>query len=230
MTLFSKGALIRGMNIYVVVEGDVEKEIYPTWISHVNPNLVYVNDIVDIADNQYAILSGGGYPQYLSIIDNAILDVNDHGNIQKLVVSIDSEDMTREEKYLEIYNHIRDSLCIAEIHIIVQHFCIEAWALGNRTIIRRNPTNPVLRMYLQYFNVRVDDPELLPFYNDYTRAQFALRYLHKAVNDLNPRISYSKKDPRFLKQNGYVHQLRSRLNDTGHISSFQSFLDAFMPN
>jgi hypothetical protein len=216
------------MNIYVVVEGDNEKEVYPSWVPEVNSNLTLVNDISEIVDNNYAIISGGGYPQYLDVIDNAILDVNDHRNINKLVISVDSEDMTKEQKYQEISDHIQGKFCIAEICIVIQHFCLEAWALGNRMIIRKKPSNIELRNYLKIFNVKNEDPELLPAYNELTRAQFALKYLHKAINDLNPRTTYSKKNPRFLMQPGYFNQLSTRLVDTGHIGSFQSFLDAFV--
>ena len=64
------------MNIYVVVEGDVgEKRVYETWIPWVNPNLGCVNHIWEIDWDQFAVFSGHGYPQYFSVIDDAIQDV-----------------------------------------------------------------------------------------------------------------------------------------------------------
>jgi len=218
------------MNIYVVVEGDTEKEVYSSWISQINRDLKYVDDISEIIDNNYAILSGGGYPQYFEIIDNAISDVNNHGAIDRFVISVDSEEMSRIDKYQEVDLHIYDRPCIANIYIVVQHFCLEAWALGNRSIFRKKPTNKELLEYMEFFNVKNEDPELLPKYNCRTRSQFAFKYLHKAVNDINSSMTYSKKNPKALKQPDYVYQLTKRLGGTGHISSFQVFLDAFNSN
>ena len=135
--------------------------------------------------------------------------------------------MSKDDKFLEISNYILGKPCIADICILIQHFCIEAWALGNRTIIRRNPSDTELKTYLRIYDVRSNDPEQLPFYNQYTRSQFALRYLHKAVNDLNSRLTYSKRNPRILTQPGYFSQMRNRLRDTGHIQSFQIFVNIF---
>ena len=51
-----------------------------------------------------------------------------------------------------------------DYQIIIQHFCLETWALGNRVIITRNPISASIREYRKYFDVLVDDPELLPGY------------------------------------------------------------------
>lgn len=153
------------MNIYIVVEGEVgERKVYECWIPLVNPNLTYVQGIQNIVHNNFAIIVGGGYPGYFDVIDAAITDVNSHMTVDRLVIAADSEEMEHEDKLQEIRSFVSRKRCIAEIHIIVQHFCLETWALGNRAVIRPQPRNPKLREYKRFYNVRTSDPELLPPY------------------------------------------------------------------
>jgi hypothetical protein len=219
------------MNLYMVVEGDGEKEVYEKWVPLVNPNLKYVSDVAEIVHNNFVIVSGGGFPNYYQkVIPNAIEDVNIFENIDRLVVSVDSEDMEREEKYNEIFDLIAARQCRAQVRIVVQHFCLEAWALGNRQIVRRNSQNVTVRNYLRFFDIVNQDPELLSPYpeSDLTRSQFAFLYLKKIVNDRHPSMTYSKSNRRILTQAGYLYQIKNRLEQTGHIPSFQAFLDALV--
>ncbi len=218
------------MNIYIVVEGPTEEKIYEKWVPLVNPNLRYVDRLIDVVDNDFAIISGGGYPNYLyKVIENAIEDVNDFKNIQKFVVAVDSEEMTRENKFKEINSILSAKKCIAEKFIIIQHFCFETWALGNRIFLRKNTENNTLRKYVKHYNVAQKDPELLlPFPgSEMTRAQFAYNYLRLVINDKQPSASYKKGRPGIVSDRSFFYQVRARLNDTNHILSFQSFIDAF---
>lgn len=218
------------MRLYVVVEGTCEKKVYTGWIQFINPTLKYSEDFYKLTENSFAILSGGGYPSYYKIIENAIADVNSLGNVDRLIISIDSEDMTREEKYNEVYNFVTKFECNSKIIIIIQHFCLETWALGNRIILRRNTSNERLKTYMNCFDVITKDPELLPHYppEDLTRAQFAYKYLRTIISDRYSSIAYSKSRPNIIINNGYFCQLKKRFNETGHISSFESFLTAFI--
>jgi hypothetical protein len=90
------------VNIYVVTEGKVESIVYRYWIPFVNPCLSQVDDFTKMRENNFYIVSGMGYPDYLDIIENAILDINNMRKFDRLVISIDSENMTRQEKYDEI--------------------------------------------------------------------------------------------------------------------------------
>ena len=178
------------MNIYVVVEGKTERVVYESWIPLVNPKLGHVNSISEVDSDNFYLVSGQGYPYYFDIIDDAISDINDSGVFDRLVISIDSEDMTCEEKFSEILEYLEGKPCASEIRIIVQHFCFECWALGNRRVVRQHPTSQRLRAYKRIFNVRVRDPELLPEYPDegFNRSQFAERYLRAALNERNSSI------------------------------------------
>jgi hypothetical protein len=217
------------MNIYVVVEGRTEKPVYKSWIPLINPNISYVNDIYDIKKNNFSIISAKNYPYY-QIIEDAITDVNDVGNIDRLVISVDSEDNSREKKFEEVNSFLQNLHCVASIIVVIQHFCIETWALGNRHIIRRHPQNQNLRKYKGIFNVLLNDPELLPPLpsENLNRAQFAFKYLKVILNERYPSIVCTKRRPYPLCHPTYFSEVRSRYHDTQHIASFSDFLGAFV--
>ena len=130
------------MNYYIVVEGKkVEPAVYNKWISYINPELNLISHISKFKENNYLLFAGCGYPNYFNVISTAAQEVLENPIIDYLVIAIDSEDMTYEEKYQEIHNFLSYYIDKIKIIIIVQHFCIETWALGNKLIIRRNPQN-----------------------------------------------------------------------------------------
>lgn len=220
------------MNIHIVAEGQVgEKALYRHWVPLVNPQLTYVNHITETLKNNFSIVIGGGYPHYLDIIDASIMDVNCMDTIDRLVIAVDSEEMSYDDKYKEIQQHVLRVSCRAEIKIVIQHFCMETWALGNRAIINPQTQSTKLRSYLKSYDVRFKDPEMLtPGQNeDMNRAQYAERYLKYALNDKYKQLSYSKHNPQALLHFKYFQRVKQRLNDTQHIKSFQSFLEAFNP-
>lgn len=217
------------MNFYVVVEGQGEVKVYSRWIPLVNPRLSRVDNLDSIHENNFAIISGGGYPGYFQVIANAIEDVNHYNNVDRLVVVADSHDMSKQEKYQELQEFLSERQCCAELRVVIQHFCLETWALGNRQFPRRNSTNRRLQSYFRFFDVVQLDPELLPGFppSDLTRAQFAEVYLRLIINDREPRMTYLKSNPIALLEPSYLNQIKSRLRNTSHIASFQGFLDIF---
>ncbi|MBU4362015.1 hypothetical protein KJ813_05070 [bacterium] len=218
------------MNYFIVVEGKkVEPHVYNKWISYLNPKLHPINHISEFKEDNYLIFPGYGYPFYFEVISNAIQDVLHNPIIDYLIIGIDSEEMTYEEKYQEIHDFISDYVDKINIIIIVQHFCIETWALGNRLIIKRNLENTLLKRYMRYFNVVSNDPELLPplEQEQLNRSQFAEKYLRKALNDRYRNLTYSKNRPGVLLHPKYFHQVKLRYDKTNHIQSFGKFLDAF---
>ena len=217
------------MNLYIVVEGKVEKFVYQNWIPKVNSTLTYVESIDNINNNNFYIISGGGYPSYFEIINNAIEDVKLLKNVDRLVIAVDSEDMKRIEKINEIEDFLKDKNCITEIKIIVQHFCLETWALGNKKIVSQSSRAERLSEYLNFFNVRTRDPEELPPYlvERLNRAQFAKRYLRLLLKEKNQKLTYTKKDG-VLVQPQFYERVRSRFENDKHIQSFRDFLEAFL--
>ena len=217
------------MNVYVVVEGVAEEKVYPFWIHLVNPALSRCWDVDGCTTDNFFLIAGMGNPQYFKRIGAAIEDVNEIETYDRLVVAVDSEAMGREEKAAQLGDFVEERHCRVETRIVVQHFCLEAWALGNCRVVRPEPENATLRSYQEFHDVRVKDPELLPDRpeEEMNRAQFAMKYLRLAVNEHFRNLSYSKGNPSVLMHPKYYEQLCLRLRETGHIVSFSSFLEAF---
>lgn len=219
------------MNYYVIVEGVAEKKIYERWITYVNPNLSMVKHFSDFTDNNFVIIMGGGYPNYLSLVSDGIEDIRNSANSWniKLVCAGDSEELTLEERRQEIQECV-DQAGFKQLNyaIIVQHFCIEAWALGNRVVASRNPSSPEMKNFKAYFDVLVRDPELLTAQSGGTRANYAALYLRTMLREKSKTAIYSKGDPSILYPKEYFNQLKLRREQLNHIASFDSFSNAFI--
>ena len=218
------------MNVYLIVEGNGEKKVYAHWVPLVNPNLSVVNSLEEVQHNNLIIISGGGYPNYLDVIEDGIEDVVGNEQLDRLVIAIDSEEMSYEEKQKEIEQIVDASGEDLDYKIIVQHFCLETWALGNKVIVSRKPKNLQLQQYRSHFDVLDRDPELLPDYpiEDLSRSQFAARYLTKLLNEKYKTLTYKKGNPQSLLHDMYFKRVKMRLETTGHIASFEDFLAAFV--
>lgn len=65
------------MNLYFMVEGITERKVYPQWISYLLPHLSRVNQASDARENNYYLISGGGFPSILNDhLANSIEEVN----------------------------------------------------------------------------------------------------------------------------------------------------------
>ncbi len=218
------------MNLYVVVEGSsTEVKVYPSWISQVNKDLVRVSYINDVVHNNYILFSGGGYPYIYKMIDNAIADIETNHQFDRLVVAMDSEDEDYASRYNEVEAYILARKPRVPYKIVIQHFCIEAWALGNSKFLGKKPQGEPLSTYKKIFDVNIDDPELLPPFpsKKWNRARFAEQYLKIAIKNRNQHLTYSKSDPHIIAHHSYFGELRLRLNSKKHIKSFGNFIDAF---
>ena len=218
------------MNVYLVVEGLVcEKRVYSHWVPLTNPSLSVVSNIDEVTNNSVLIMAGGGYPSYFDVIEAGVKDVAGNSAFDRLVVAIDSEEMTFDDKYSEIKEFIDCLGHQIKYKIVVQHFCLETWALGNKAIVTRHPKDPKLREYRKLFDVLRDDPENLPpnTAEDLNRSQFSERYLRRLLNEKNKNLSYSKKNPKVLLHEKYYKRVRHRFEKVGHINSFGGFIEAF---
>lgn len=182
-------------------------------------------------------MHGGGFPNYFSVIENAIKDIlfnSGHSRkpiFDRLVVSVDAEENTYDQKRSDVESCIRDRLngTYLDYKIIVQNFCLEAWCLGNRKIISKSNNNADLKVFTRHYDVRSSDPELLTPSDPerLTRAQHAKNYLRVALQNKHKNLTYTSSNPTALLNKKYYEQLKSRLIETQHIQSFQDFLDAF---
>lgn len=218
------------MNYYIVVEGSVEKKVYAKWIPLINPSLKQIHTLDNTTQDTFIIFDGGGYPSILGMIDDGIADLAGLEKDYRLVIVIDSEEMTRQEKLDEIETYVKNKIIglAIDYKIIVQHFCFETWALGNRRIVSSNPSNPELVKYLKHFHVRKYDPELLTTIsvNHGNRAQFAETYLRKLLQQKFHQ-TYTKRNPEAVTHPSYLKELIKRHQDSGHIESFNELLSVF---
>lgn len=218
------------MNIAVVTEGKGDQQIYKSWIPLVNPNMTYVDNIKKILTDNFAIVSAFGYPSYFDVILGVIHDVNSHGGIDRLVIGVDSEELTLHQKQAEMSTYLAGISCSTPIFVVYQHFCIETWALGNRRACQANPSYEPLSTFKRFFDVRISDPEFLPSYPplENNRAQFAETYLKAMLHARNPHTTYIKSRPKPLLHHTYFKQILLRHQTTSHIASFAFFLNAFI--
>lgn len=125
------------MNILFVVEGKrTEKRLYKKWIKYVQPGLEFVSAIADLIENNFTIISGGGFPGYYKVIKNSIHDVNQMNNIDYLFICIDSEELSFSEKFREMEEFIEKECppVNSRLSLIIQNHCIETWLMGNKRI------------------------------------------------------------------------------------------------
>lgn len=218
------------MRIYFLVEGRrTEAKIYRAWLSHLIPELSRITRYDEVIPNSYFLFSAEGYPSIiLEHIPNSIEDINRIGGYDYFVVALDGDQGTVQDRIDELNESLSDNrihLIGTELRIIVQNRCIETWLLGNRRMVRRNPTSLVLQEYLEHYNVRLGDPELMPEHADFnTHAQFHNQYLKEVFRERN--IHYSKNRPGHALDKPYLEELISRVHDeASHLGSLQVFLD-----
>lgn len=113
-----------------------------------------------------------------------------------------------------------------ELHVIVQHCCIETWFLGHRKMLRRSPMSPRLAALKRFYDVSEADPELMDKPEGYlTRASFHLEYLKEMLRERDK--SYSKDHPGVVCAPDYFDALRERCATTGHLASLSNLLSTW---
>lgn len=216
------------MNLYFLVEGRrTEKKVYPKWLSYLLPKLTPVKNYDDVNQNNYYLISAEGYPSIIyDSIPASIEEINSSGKYDYFVVCLDADESTVDERKEEIYDFIDEEkleLKKAKMAIIVQNRCFETWFLGNRKIYTRNPPKNLLQ-YTRYYDVSVDDPELMGKSDRKTHASFHLAYLKALFEAKN--LTYSKKIPGEVLEEYYFQQLLKRIKDKPeHLRSFSKFIE-----
>lgn len=216
------------MNIYFLVEGKTEAQIYPKWLSHLLPELTKVKYYDQVVKNNYYLFKGNGYPHIIDVhLPNAIEDVNAVGRYDYFVMLFDADESTVSERIVEVNQHVlklENQLTKAQLVLIVQNRCIETWLLGNRKIYKHNPQDPRLVQYTKFYNVLRNDPELMGIYPGFSEHQ----QFHKAYFKLlcqERHMSYSERHPRDVVQKSYLDQLLARIDNTTHLVTFRHFID-----
>ncbi|MCI5119785.1 MAG: hypothetical protein D3908_01060, partial [Candidatus Electrothrix sp. AUS4] len=151
------------MNVYFLVEGKTERKVYPKWLAYLAPQLNRVDFPSDALENNYYLISGGGFP---SILDNHLVDsaadVNASGKFDYFVLALDTDDVSAAEKKEEVEEFIIDHNVVfsnCKVVILPQVVCMETWFLGNRRIYVRNPSSAEVSAFTGHYNTALDDPE-----------------------------------------------------------------------
>jgi hypothetical protein len=154
------------------VEGEkTEVKIYSKWLEHLFPQLNFVAKPENITTNCCWMIASKGYPPPDGLIKGLMADIKKFGNIDHFFICFDSEKYTYQERFEEVKTKLDeakidvvDSSIKTKFHIIIQHCCIETWALGNAQL----PTESTcihnslkLKEFINFYNVLIDDPELM---------------------------------------------------------------------
>jgi hypothetical protein len=221
------------MNFVFLVEGErTEPKIYKKWVEHTFPQLTFVNDIQDITTNCYGIFPSGGYPKIFtdepSPLEVYLTELNTHGGIDHFFICVDSEDDDYQTRFQEVetelkkFNRQTDTTFSFKTHIIVQHCCLETWFLGHTKMLRKNPQSNRLLAFKKFYDVSMNDPELMLCPDGYlTKASFHLDYLKEMLKEKYPKLTYTKKYPGPTTEKNYLDALRQRCEKTGHLSSLK---------
>lgn len=178
--------------------------------------------------NNYFLFNGNGFPALLhNHLKKSIEEINELKKFNYLVLVLDVDETSVEFRINEVNNFIKENhlqLINCELIIIPQDRCIETWFLGNKTIYKSNPQNEELREYVKFYNVKDNDPELMPVFDSFnTHSQFHAEYCTEFLRERN--IRYSKNNPNGVVEEIYLNRLIERTKETNHIKSFKTFVD-----
>lgn len=238
------------MNFYFVFEGKTESIVYRKWLSVLLPNISEVNSYDEIVNNNFYYESDMGVPDCYNVVANAIQEINEVPLYDYLVLFVDADRYTIEEKKQEALLLIEEKLHDSknnyrykklppncQFNIIVQKVCIETWFLGNKTFFIRNPQNTILQQYIKYFDVSANDPEALAsefeqsndgtatIFGYSTKAKFHEGYLREIFKERLNGIAYNKSKPREVQEPTYLRHLQRRVKEyPSQLDSFQEML------
>ena len=219
------------MNYYFLLEDEKSfMKVLPYWLKYMGFQHERVADISDVCENSYVLQSGQGVTQLITkaLFDTIDTLMNNPYKIDKLVVIVDAEDKTIEERKKEIYDRILKKydtiLFVFEIVIIVCNRCFETWLLGSCGIYPDIvEEDSFFFLYYKHYNVEKEDPENMgvPFNCDKTIAKYHFCYFHELMRYHRKR--YSKKKPLIAMEKDFFENIVRRVNLTQHLNSFRDF-------
>ena len=218
------------MNLYIVIEGEqTERQLYPQWISYTVPELNKVDTYKQVTQNSYYVFCGQGIPHIYKHTANAIRDINQFGRYNYLIVCLDCDELSpnaRQQKLLDYLNAEGVSLNPScQLRIVTQNACVESWFLGNRKVFRRNPEGEKFKEFINFYDVSIEDPEVMGKYAGYKqKAHFHEAYLKEMLKERNQ--SYRKSNPKAVLNEPYYLELRKRIvEEPLQMETFRYFID-----
>ena len=214
------------MNLYFLVEDSGSgKKIYESWIKLYFPNIAKVDASHLVRENNCVVVSGKGYPSYLNRIPESLQDITEHGGFDHFFICIDTEEMSCEEKKMEIESLLISAPSFNNTHIILHHCCIETWFLGHAKMMKSQPEGETLRRFKNFYDVSIRDPELMPTFDGYhVRAQFHFKYFQEMCRE-HHGVYYSKASCGVVFERHFLEELKDRIRRTNHLGSFSGFVE-----
>jgi len=223
------------MNLYFLIEGEkTEKELYLHWLNYLLPNFTKAESISKVNTFNFLMISGGGIPSIYNHTVNAVKDICSNPKFDKLIVCLDGEEIGSTRRRNQLLDYlIKEKVALpqsCQLEIVVQDVCIETWFLGISSLIKQNPTNTNLVTYMRHYNVKNQDPELLPNLNNSsvfnTKAQFHVDYFKAILKEHNdPKLVYSKRNPSVVLEHDFITELQKRTTSTNHLGNLKRFFE-----
>lgn len=221
------------MNYYFLLEDEKSLlKVLPYWLEYMEFNCIRVPDISQVIDNNYILQSGQGITQLITkVLFDTIDTIQCNPNkIDKLVVILDSESISVEQRKNEVADKIKEKYNIDalsfEIVIIVCNHCFETWLLGKTELYPQLvEKESYFYPYYTHYNIGICDPEnmLPPLHLNETIAQYHFHYFHELMR--YKRLRYTKKKPDIVSKKEFFIGLCQRIENTEHISSFKQLID-----
>jgi hypothetical protein len=200
------------LNIYVVVEGKrTEPKLFRAWLPELLPGATEIQSFDQARDKQFYLVAGHGYPSINRRIIAAINDIRDNpGLFDYLVIALDAEDRLVSDVRLGVLEVVEDTGgCPVQVEIIVANCCVESWFLGNQKMMAVSPESPKLQDFQRWYDVRHQDPELMPEHpKARNRADTHIMYLKAMLAERS--LKYSKNNPGPVLGSKYLEALGAR--------------------
>lgn len=225
----------------MLLEGETEPNLYPTWLKFLAPNMRKEEFIEKLDNNSFYVKGGLGYPGILDKeqgLKNTLKDISEYQNINQLWIVCDADNQAVETREHFIKSKISEllaedkslSISHCDIHIIIQKACIETWGLANKKVFPRSNIVPPFDEYVAFYDVGVDDPEQMikPDSYEYSIGRYHEGYLKqmlfaKAKQSNKTKRAYSKTDPTPLDKEFYLKSIITRMEQDNHMDSFKKF-------
>lgn len=220
------------MNYYFLLEDEKSLlKVLPFWFQYMGFKSQRVSDIQEVKENHYILQSGQGVTQLITkilfdTIDTIILNPK---KIDKLVIVLDAEDLSVEERKRQVNEKIdehyqREQLAF-DIEIFVCNHCFETWLLGCCGLYPLQVVDEKSDFYQYYrhYNIEDRDPEYMevPQDSNDTIAKYHFHYLHELLR--YKKIRYSKSKPQNVATESYFNGMVKRIQNTEHLATFDTF-------
>ncbi len=154
-------------------------------------------------------------------------------SLETFFVCLDAEEESYDDRYAEVVGLLQKLSPPFHFTVIIQDCCIETWLLGNRPLLRPVTRTAELRELMEFYNVRVRDPEGMPKKEGYeTRARFHGDYFKAVLRDRSRGLKEeglrsTKRRIGIVGERQYFESLIERHEETQHLRSFGHLLSAW---